>query len=259
MATETIAEPWERLSCSETHCIALRDGLAYTWAIARTGNRFGQLCTGTAERDVDLARATPLAVRGVPTRIVDVAAGGTKDSGHTALVDADGRVWVCGCDRWQQLGLSGAGAKGNAAGYTWADGKIWQATPQLVVALAPHKIQRVALGGDHSLALDSNGCDVYSWGRGEAGQLADGKPFVRAPARAAQLCAIAGARVRAMAAAHDCSAVALGESGSDETVLVFAGRCAHAVRSRLEAALAATAPPSASAVLSPVDSRGRTQ
>lgn len=45
-----------------------------------------------------------------------VYTGGTKDSGHTALVDEDGGLWMAGCDRWQQLGL-GSSFTG-AAGYT---------------------------------------------------------------------------------------------------------------------------------------------
>jgi len=111
---------WEQLSCSETHCVALREGVAYTWPISRAGNRFGQLCRGTAARDVDV-EATDASAAPVPFdgRVVAVAAGGRKDGGHTALVGEDGSVWMCGCDRWQQLGLSGAGGAGNAAGYTW--------------------------------------------------------------------------------------------------------------------------------------------
>ena len=31
--------------------------------------------------------------------VKDVDAGGRKDSGHTAFVDAAGGLWTCGCDR----------------------------------------------------------------------------------------------------------------------------------------------------------------
>ena len=35
-------------------------------------------------------------------------AGGFPSSGHSALLDTNGNLWMCGCDRWQQLGVSGA-------------------------------------------------------------------------------------------------------------------------------------------------------
>ena len=35
-------------------------------------------------------------------------AGGFPSSGHSALFDTNGNLWMCGCDRWQQLGVSGA-------------------------------------------------------------------------------------------------------------------------------------------------------
>ena len=50
--------------------------------------------------------------------------GGLPDAGHTAIVDAHGRLWMTGCDRWQQLGLGSA--NGGASGYTWTSGKVFQ-------------------------------------------------------------------------------------------------------------------------------------
>ncbi|KAJ1639292.1 regulator of chromosome condensation 1/beta-lactamase-inhibitor protein II [Pavlovales sp. CCMP2436] len=238
---------WDRVSCSDTHCLALRDGVAFSWPISRAGNRFGQLCRGSAEKAIsNLGEAQPGVITGVP-RIIDVAAGGQKDAGHSALVDVDGRVWTCGCDRWQQLGLSGAGGLGSAAGYTWS--RIWQPLPQLVTALVGKRVTRVALGADHSLALNANGREVYSWGRGEAGQLGDAKPFVRAPWLARELCLPAVAKsvqslarvpaesltLTAINALNDCSSVELcGPRG--EQAHVFAGRCANKVREQMVAA-----------------------
>lgn len=91
-----VASTWERLSCAETHCIALRDGVAHSWPLTRAGNRFGQLGHGAAAKDVDLdGPPAPIRRAGLP-RIVEVAAGGRKDGGHTALVGEDGSVWMCG-------------------------------------------------------------------------------------------------------------------------------------------------------------------
>ena len=51
-------------------------------------------------------------------------AGGFADSGHSAILDSSGHLWLCGCDRWQQLGLGSSRA--GSSGYTWKGGKLWQ-------------------------------------------------------------------------------------------------------------------------------------
>jgi hypothetical protein len=78
-------------------------------------------------------------------RVVAVGAGGGDSAGHTALVGEDGALFMCGCDRWQQLGLSSRnnGIGSNAAGYTWDGGRIWHGEPQRVVALDSVKIAQV--------------------------------------------------------------------------------------------------------------------
>jgi alpha-tubulin suppressor-like RCC1 family protein len=59
---------------------------------------------------------------------------------------------------------------------------MWQTEPRRVAALAG--IAKVAAGDDHSVALHANRRDVYTWGRGEHGQLGvPGKCFVGAPRR----------------------------------------------------------------------------
>ena len=68
--------------------------------------------------------------------VVKATAGGEKDSGHSAAIDATGRLWTWGCDRWQQLGLGGGSG---AVGYTWENGKIWRNTPQLGACPSPYK------------------------------------------------------------------------------------------------------------------------
>ena len=106
------------ISAASGHAAACHDGVAYTWALGGgggrkdgrgrkdIGNRFGQLGRGytsaTAPSGAD--PHTPAAVD-LPTTIVSAVAGGCKDSGSTAFVDAAGALWMSGCDRWQQLGL----------------------------------------------------------------------------------------------------------------------------------------------------------
>jgi alpha-tubulin suppressor-like RCC1 family protein len=141
------ASQYKTCSCSENHCIGLtNDGRAFTWALTSRGNKFGQLCASSApssplqstnigeRREVDIGQ-----------RVVAVGAGGSQSTGHTALVGEDGTLFMCGCDRWQQLGLSSqkGGVGGNAAGYTWDGGKIWQSSPQKLAALKGIKIIKV--------------------------------------------------------------------------------------------------------------------
>ena len=90
------------VSRSDAHAVGVtRDGVAFTWATAPRGARFGQLGRG-ARADPRAARVrAPASARG----FVAAWAGGAKDSGHTALLDASGALWMCGCDRWLQVGL----------------------------------------------------------------------------------------------------------------------------------------------------------
>ncbi len=132
-------------NCSDNHCIGLtRDGRAFTWALTSQGNRFGQLCS-SLPTSLHPANINEHREVSIGQRVIAVGAGGDKEAGHTALVGEDGSLFMCGCDRWQQLGLSTQKADigGNAAGYTWDGGKIWQSSPKRVAALSNVKIIKV--------------------------------------------------------------------------------------------------------------------
>jgi alpha-tubulin suppressor-like RCC1 family protein len=215
------------VSSSESHSVGItHDGHALTWTQPgkhERGSRFGQLCRGRGK----IGRADAERPGEVPhphdKLWVAGWAGGRKDSGHTALLDDDGDLWMCGCDRWQQLGL-GSGDAG-AAGYTWS--RVWQNRPQRLLHLKNVKagIRDCGLGADHTLLLSSNERDVYSWGRGQQGQLGRGgrKPFVSAPQRSEELSAAADSctPIRAVCATGNCSA----SIGGDGRVLATVGRC----------------------------------
>jgi alpha-tubulin suppressor-like RCC1 family protein len=200
-----------QVSCSDKHCIALtHEGAAFTWAKSSSGNSYGQLCRGRIPGDASIPGKIDIG-----QRVKAVAAGGGKIAGHTALVGEDGSLFTCGCDRWQQLGLNldVNNLAGNPRGYTWNEGKLWQDSPQQVVALKGVKISKVALGTDHSIALDDNGRDVYAWGKSSENQLGtEGKAFLRAPTRSASLsCPVpvesgVEVTVRHVWARDDCSA-----------------------------------------------------
>ena len=227
-------------SCSSTHCAQVRDHRVYTWAThASRGNRFGQLGRPVASEDHGEAHAVALpASSGTP---VLAAAGGNKDAGHTAVLTDKGLVYTFGCDRWLQLGLGSTEA--GAVGYSWEGGKIWRESPQLVFALAkrpaptkmtkmldtqpaPTRIIDVSCGADHTVALAANRKDVFTWGRGEHGQLGRGrKLFVSGgPDRASELSMPAenaagdgggrGAEIAAVLAIGNCTATVVdGGSG----------------------------------------------
>ena len=222
-----------QVSCSATHCVALaHSGEVLTWATHPCGNRFGQLCRGAAERSLDVKAQRPMPVGPEqPVRVQAVAAGGSKETGHTVLLGDDGSIWACGCDRWQQLGLSGGLPSGSAVGYTWSDGRIWQSSLQEVTALRSMGVKacQAAGGTDHTVVLASNRQDVYTWGRGEHGQLGRGGrkgPFLASPGRSPVLSAPEGAEVAKVFADGNCSAAVHRNVKEGTTDVVSAGtRC----------------------------------
>ena len=136
---------------------------------------------------------------------------------------------ACGCDRWQQLGLGSTEA--GAAGYTWKEGKLWQYYPQKVHSLSNKLVIAVEAGADHSVALLDSG-EVWTWGRGEHGQLGQqGKPFVMPPTKSAELSSCPNQSVRAIRAEGNCTAVFVSnENAIDGDLATFSllksvGRC----------------------------------
>lgn len=247
------------------HSIGItKSGIAYSWG--RT-NELGQLgrktCNGVAaevrtpnpveldRRDMtttDGRSSTGTGQGNITPRAVRAYAGGTSETGHSAILDSNGDLWMAGCDRWQQLGLGSP--EGGATGYTWGDGgKIWRDVfvrnihlPKLMekscfhitnkelphdklVSLpsgtSPSVIRDVALGEDHTVVLSSNRKDVYTFGKGSEGQLGYiAKPFVSAPARSTVLSSRSGGLAAVCAVKH-CS-VSIDGKGD---VVAKAGRC----------------------------------
>jgi alpha-tubulin suppressor-like RCC1 family protein len=145
---------------------------------------------------------------------VFVSNSSQKDSGHSAIIDKNGRLWMSGCDRWQQLGLGSA--NGGSGGYTWKGGKLWQdkfiLSESVAIEVSKNQktssnsdsidnsnsdqdnllhvtttakgpnIRDVSLGGDHTLVLSSNKQEVFAFGKCGDGQCGFiGKPYVSAP------------------------------------------------------------------------------
>lgn len=168
--------------------------------------------------------------------------GGFSSSGHSALLDTKGNLWLCGCDRWQQLGMGSS--HGGSSGYTWKGGRLWQDQFQkneyvveLLRSLDPSLgnrdkqtslqsssrrwIRDVALGGDHTVILSSNKKDVVVFGKGGEHQLGlSFKPWVSSPAKSKVLSS-SSADISAVCAFRNCS-MTLDARGD---VLSRAGKC----------------------------------
>lgn len=157
-----------------------------------------------------------MAMPAAADRVVHASAG----DAHTALVDASGALWLCGSDRWLQLGQE----------QLWAKGTVWKRTPVPVASVRAVRMVQAACGADHTIALDDSG-RVWAFGRGEHGQLfgAAKRPFTSPPSVSPALSspshatgeAAASTPVAHVTAAGNCSCV---YSGAGE-LLRCVGRC----------------------------------
>lgn len=179
-----------------------------------------------------------------------VYTGGFPSSGHSALIDTKGYLYLCGCDRWQQLGLGSA--NGGSSGYTWRGGRLWQTAFQradyvieLLQKLDPNLglteqgrssfissggsnsdnsrrwIRDVALGGDHTVILSANKKDVITCGKGGEGQLGlTSKPWVSSPSKSKALSS-SSPDIAAVCAFRHCS-MTLGDDGEMKSSV---GKC----------------------------------
>jgi len=138
------------------HSVALRcNGTVVTWG----DNAFGQLGNNNAPLDSDIP-VTVKSENGTDSiiNVIAVAAGGN----HTLALSYDGTVWAWGSNSDGQLGDGTAATQRNY--------------PRKVVGLTGidtlTDIIAIAAGGNHSLAIRSNG-SVVSWGLNNSGQLGD--------------------------------------------------------------------------------------
>lgn len=139
---------------------ALRAGLYHNLAIRNDGsvwgwgaNSFGEL--GLGHNNVPTYPVPVPALSGM----TDIACGG----GFSVGLKSNGSVWSWGLNQLGQLG-NGSGA-------------TVQTTPNLISGL--NSITAIACGGDHALALRSDGT-VRAWGYNAYGQVGDGSTTTRA-------------------------------------------------------------------------------
>jgi regulator of chromosome condensation len=117
-------------------------------------NNMGQLGIGSLEPD---HTGVPQLVTALEGKGVTELVGGEH---HSMALTADGEVYTFGRGDNNQLGFD--------------DGTDQQLTPRLVPALAGVAVRKVSTLANSNMAISKSG-DVYSWGFGEMGQLANGK------------------------------------------------------------------------------------
>jgi alpha-tubulin suppressor-like RCC1 family protein len=137
----------------KNHCLALKsDGTVWAWG----QGYYGQLGDGNFYTTGYTGVATPVQVSGLTS--VTAIAGGDL---HSLALKSDGTVWAWGWGYFGQLG----------------DGNLYESLPRGVAAPVQVSgltaVTAIAGGGDHSLALKSDGT-VWAWGNGGWGQLGDG-------------------------------------------------------------------------------------
>ncbi|GAA4426893.1 hypothetical protein GCM10023188_09430 [Pontibacter saemangeumensis] len=137
------------------HCsTASAGGKIYTWG----ANYDGQLGNNSYTRATTLQDISAY----IGTKIISLANGNS----HTLALDSDGRVWAWGNGEYGQLGNSAS---------------TDETKPVMVRgALEGIKVEKIAAGAYHSMALDEEG-NVYTWGYGRDGQLGDGVAYTVTP------------------------------------------------------------------------------
>jgi len=220
------------------HAISInKDGTAYSYCHNKKvcNNELGQL-----GRVGDVYKSLPIKLQ-ESVLVAHVYTGGFASSGHSALIDSKGNLWLSGCDRWQQLGLGSSNS--GSSGYTWKSGKLWQDEFQknehvvkLLQSLDPtlstatttkdndvskRWIRDISLGGDHTVILSANNRDVITFGKGGEGQLGlTSKPWVSSPSKSKQLSS-SKSDISAVCAFKNCS-MTLNDKGE---VMKKAGKC----------------------------------
>ena len=151
MAAKTITQ----ISAGAGHSLALAsDGTVYAWGQNTYGQLGNNVTTNSSSPVAVQTTGTPMAGKS----IVNIAAGGY----HSIALADDGTVYAWGYNPTGQLGNGAT-----------VDSRTPVAVKATGTPMAGKNIIKIAAGVHNSLALASDGT-VYTWGRGEFGQLGNG-------------------------------------------------------------------------------------
>lgn len=142
-----LADPIEDLAAGYLHTCALTTaGGVWCWGGA------GEDQLGSADAIAMEYSSTPIAVEGLPSGVVAIAAGAV----HTCALTSQGETWCWGDDGSGQLG-DGSGLSTSA--------------PYLPVrAEMPHEVTQIAAGWEHTCAITVE-AELWCWGLDYFGQL----------------------------------------------------------------------------------------
>ncbi|KYQ89671.1 putative protein serine/threonine kinase [Tieghemostelium lacteum] len=140
-----------QVSTGGKHTLALSDqNELYSWG----GNDSCQLGNGSSQSFQSTPQKIPTVYNNVKCQVERLSCSTTR----SAFVTRDGLLFTWGRGDHGRLGHGDT---------------LMQSTPKQVMALHGHHIVDISSGGGHSMALTSRG-EVFSWGRGENGQLGHG-------------------------------------------------------------------------------------
>jgi len=149
------------------HTIALTcKGEVYTWGHNRVG-QLGYSNSDVVPRNIEGAYflPEPQLVDSLKNLSVSQVVAGW---GHSAVLTHSGQIYICGRNFQGQLGL------GNPDQFPHNErGHPYQPSFQIVQKLERRRVQQIACGGEHSVALLASG-EVYTFGAGIKGQLGHG-------------------------------------------------------------------------------------
>jgi len=139
---------WKQVSTGRYHCAAIKtDGTLWTWGVGGLGAP-GALGDNTATN-----KSTPVTTFAGGTNWKQVSAG----SQHCAAIKTDGTLWTWGDGSQGKLGDNNSTTNKSTPVTTFAGGTNWK---------------QVSGGGQHCAAIKTDGT-LWTWGRGNEGQLGD--------------------------------------------------------------------------------------
>lgn len=185
-----------KISVGDSHVLLLKtDGTVWAWG----SNGYDQL--GTAGGS---STGTPTQVPGL-TGVVDVVA---KPGGFSMALKADGTVWV-----WGNVSDGRSGVSGLYGGQ-------FDSVPTKVPAIQQMVSIASTFNGYTALAVDTTG-QVWSWGKGDSGELGDGLSTTRAiplpVAGVSNVVRLATSNQEVLALRNDGSVMGWGYNGNGST------------------------------------------